>query len=218
MTQHETHLVIDGPVGAGKSTLMSILANHGFTAFPEPVVENPLLEQFYRDRARYSFSLQILLLNKRFEHIRKARHVAKSVMDRSIYCDEIFAKMLFENGEMTKEEFQIYQELRANMLEHCKPPTLMIYLEISTDTAVQRIHKRKRTYELETERKYWEDLNHAYREYFKTYSHSPLLTIQVDDMDFENNPSDRERVLSIIDDKLREIRASNGCLSEGVRM
>lgn len=204
MNKNQT-IVIDGVVGVGKSSLMTLLQDEGYIAFPEPVVDNPLLDKFYHDRKRYSFSLQIFFLNRRFAHIKNAMKNNKVVMDRSIYGDAIFAKMLCDNGEMSVEEFNLYKELLVNMLEHVTPPTLMIYLEISVDDAIKRIAKRGRDYEQIVERAYWEKLNFEYRTYFKQYNISPILKINVDNLDFENNPEHKQYILNLINNKIKEI-------------
>ncbi|MED1487885.1 deoxynucleoside kinase [Bacillus smithii] len=196
-------IVIDGVVGVGKSTLMEILEKNGYIAFKEPVTNNPILDKFYYDRERYSFPLQIYFLNERFKQIKKASQYPNSVLDRSIYGDVIFAKMLRDNGEMSEVEFQIYLDLFGNMMEHLKAPKLLVYLEISTDEAIKRIKKRGREYEQVVEREYWERLNQNYREYFEQYSFSPVLKINVDQIDFENNLEDREYVLNLIEKSLR---------------
>ena len=198
-------IVIEGVVGVGKSSLMHILAEEGYVEFEEPVVDNPILDKFYYDRMRYSFPLQVFFLNKRFEHIKKAKEISNAVMDRSIYGDAIFARMLNLNDEMSDEEFQIYEELLINMLEHVQAPKLMIYLEIGVDEAMRRIHKRGRDYELIVEREYWEKLNKEYQDYFDNYELSPLLKINVDNLDFENNPEDRVYVLEQIHAALKEL-------------
>ena len=126
-------------------------------------------------------------------------------MDRSIYGDAIFARMLNVNGEMSDEEFQIYEELLINMLEHVQAPKLMVYLEIGVDEAMRRIQKRGRDYEQIVERAYWERLNQEYRDYFDDYDLSPVLKINVDNLDFENNQEDRVHVLSLINEKLKEL-------------
>lgn len=200
-------IVVDAVVGAGKTTLMKILADErGLTTFEEPVVDNPLLDKFYHDRERYSFSLQIFFLNQRFRHIKEAAKISNAVLDRSIYGDLIFARMLYDNGEMSSEEFDLYVNLFENMIEHCQAPKLMIYLEISVDEAIQRIIQRGRDYEQIVEHAYWERLNSYYREYFNQYHSSPVLTINVDGLDFEKNPDDRQFVLSKIDQKLIELQ------------
>lgn len=198
-------IVIDGVVGVGKSTLMNILEKEGYVPFEEPVVDNPILEKFYYDRERYSFPLQIFFLNKRFKNIKDASKIKNAVMDRSIYGDIIFAKMLKDKGEMSKEEFDLYMELFENMIEHCKAPKLLVYLEIGVDEAMKRINKRGREYEKVVERAYWEELNNNYREYFDEYNISPIIKINVDNMDFENNLEHREMLLNEIHKKLEEI-------------
>lgn len=200
-------IVIEGVVGVGKSSLMMILAQEGYQMFEEPVIDNPILDKFYHDRTRYSFPLQVFFLNKRFEHIKKAKNVAKAVMDRSIYGDAIFAKMLYLNGEMSEEEFAIYAELLQNMLEHVARPKLMVYLEIGVDEAMNRIRKRGRDYEQIVERAYWQKLNDEYTQYFNQYELSPMIKIPVDHLDFEANDADREEVLGLIRKKLKEIES-----------
>lgn len=201
-------IVIDGVVGVGKSTLMNILAEKGFTPFEEPVVDNLILEKFYYDRARYSFPLQVFFLNKRFKYIKEASKIEKCVLDRSIYGDIIFAKMLYQKGEMSEEEFGLYEDLLENILEHVNPPKLMIYLESSVDGAIKKINKRGRDYEQVVEKEYWQVLNKEYEEYFGAYKISPILRINVDGLDFENNLDDREYILKLIETKLEEITKS----------
>ena len=198
-------IVVDGVVGVGKTTLMNILVEEfGYTAFLEPVVDNPILDKFYYDRKRYSFTLQIFFLNNRFKSIKEASLVDNAVLDRSIYGDLIFAQLLMEHDEMDKEEYNIYTDLFENMVEHLCPPKLMIYLETSVDEAIKKINKRGREYEKVVEKDYWLKLNEQYTEYFKDYNISPLLKINVDSLDFENNAKDREYVLNLIREALKK--------------
>lgn len=203
-------ITIEAVVGAGKTTLAKILEQElNLRLFEEPVVNNPILEKFYYNRKRYSFPLQIFFLNERFKHIKKASKIKNAVLDRSIYGDPIFAKMLKDSGDMTKEEFDIYLDLFHNMIEHCLPPKLMIYLEISPEEAVKRITKRGREFELQTELDYWRKLNQEYRQYFEQYNFSPVLKINVDDLDFENNLQDRQYVLGLIKGTLDKLESEN---------
>lgn len=200
-------IVIDGVVGVGKSTLMKILAEElNLIQFEEPVVENPILPKFYEDRARYAFPSQIFFLNSRFKHLKEAGKTNNCVLDRSIYGDAIFAKMLYEAGEMTKEEFDTYEELLENMVNHIKIPKLMIYLEVSVDEAMRRIQKRGRDFEQKVERDYWEKLNKNYQSYFNTYELSPILKINVDNIDFENIEADKQKVISIIKESISKVK------------
>ena len=135
--------------------------------------------------------------------IKDASKKNSCVLDRSIYGDVIFSKMLVHDGFMTQEEFDIYEELLYNMLEHVEKPRLMIYLETSVDCAVAKIKKRGRDYEQIVPRQYWENLDKNYREYFKHYNLSDLIVINVDNRDFLNNPEDREYVFELLDKKLK---------------
>ena len=202
----ENMIIIDGVVGVGKSSLMEILSKElDLKIFAEPVADNPLLPMFYVDMKMYGFALQIFFLNNRFRMIKEAQKLNGAIMDRAIYGDVIFAKMLGEQGNMSKAELDCYLDLFANMMEHLPIPKLIIYLKTDVDSAIKKIQKRGRGFEQETPRQYWEDLNREYDDYFSSYSISPILEIDVSNIDFVNNEKDREYVLELIKNKLKEI-------------
>ena len=199
-------IIVDGPVGVGKTSLMEILIQEfGYKAFLEPVTDNPLLDKFYYNRKRYAFPLQIFFLNRRFAMLKEAIGVKGSVMDRSIYGDVIFARLLSQGGDMEPEEYNLYEELLANMLEHVQAPKLMIYLQTSVGDMVKKIKKRGRDYEQVVELAYWERLNTEYEDYFQSYNVSPILVINVEGLDFVGNKEDRQQVIKLIKDKLAAI-------------
>ncbi len=192
-------IIVDGVVGSGKTTLMNILTEElDLKGFEEPVTDNPILGKFYHDRQRYAFPLQIFFLNRRFRMLKDAQEKNEaSIMDRSIYGDVIFAKLLHDGGDMDNDEFRLYQDLLANMLDHIEAPRLMIYLRCDVDTAIDRIRKRGRDYEQIVERDYWERLGREYEDYFKAYDLSPILIIEAKDYDLEK-PKDRVKVVEMI--------------------
>lgn len=198
-------IIVDGVVGSGKTTFMNLLKEElSLPGFEEPVTDNPLLSKFYHDRKRYSFPLQVFFLNRRFRMLKDAgANLTASVMDRSIYGDVIFAKLLHEGGDMEKDEFDLYQELLVNMLDHIESPKLMIYLKCDVDTAISRIEKRGRDYEQIVERDYWERLNREYEAYFKEYNLSKLLVIDVKNYDLLENEKDRKEVMDLVKDALK---------------
>lgn len=200
-------IIVEGTVGVGKSSLMEILSKElDLPVFPEPVVNNPLLPLFYENMKQYGFALQVFFLNNRFRMIKDAQKLNGAIMDRSIYGDVIFAKMLHDQGNMTKEEIDCYLDLFANMMEHLPKPELVIYLRTDTAGAIQKIQKRGRECEQNTDHQYWADLNKEYDDYFSTYSISPSLIIDVTNIDYVNNTEDRDFVVKSIKDKLAEIR------------
>ncbi|WP_091548573.1 deoxynucleoside kinase [Thermoflexibacter ruber] len=199
----ESVICIDGVVGAGKTTLGEILAKDlDLLFFKEPVDNNPLLDRFYYDQKRYSFPIQIYFLNKRFKMLKEAAQLMGCIMDRSIYGDVIFARLLMEGELMSKEEYHLYEELLFNMLEHIERPKLMVYLDITVENAIARIHERGREFEKVVERSYWESLNQHYKEYFKNYNLSELLVIDVNELDVRHSLEDRNYVLELIKSRL----------------
>ncbi|NTW95421.1 MAG: deoxynucleoside kinase [Erysipelotrichaceae bacterium] len=202
-------LIIEGVVGVGKSSLMNYLVEEGFTPFPEPVVNNPILDRFYYDRKRYAFPLQVFFLAKRFEHLTAAAQVEDAVMDRSIYGDGIFAAMHKETKTMEAEEYGVYEQLYKVMIDEVKKPDLLVYLQVSVDVAMKRIQKRGRDFEQSVERSYWEKLNQKYEEYFSTYDQSPILIINVDHLDFESSVDDRLYILMRIKETLEKLKHKN---------
>ncbi|MFT5915877.1 MAG: deoxyadenosine/deoxycytidine kinase [Flammeovirgaceae bacterium] len=197
---------VDGVVGAGKTTLGEILCNElGMEFFREPVDNNPLLEKFYHDQERYSFPMQIYFLNKRFKMLKEARQLGDCVMDRSIYGDVIFAKLLEMQNKMSTEEFELYEELLGNMLEHVQRPKLMVYLQVNVDTAISRIQGRGRDYEQAVPRSYWELLNQEYDNYFKSYDFSELLVIDVNEVDVRVEGEGQRQIIDMIANRLETV-------------
>ena len=146
-------IVLAGVIGAGKTSLTSILAEHlGSQAFYEGVADNPILPLYYQDMKRYTFLLNVYLLNTRLSQINKAVQIPNSVIDRSIYEDKLFFKMNTDAGTADKTEYDIYSSLVDNMLEDIpntasKKPELLIYISVPYDVMLKRIKKRGREYE-----------------------------------------------------------------------
>jgi deoxyadenosine/deoxycytidine kinase len=205
---NSTLIYIDGTVGVGKTSFINILHQKGFDVIPEPYFKNPILDKFYKDRQRYSFASQVFFLNKKFELIQSAQRSFNTVVDRSVYGDFIFAKMLRDNGDMSEEEFHIYKDLFNNIVQHIPTPKLVVYLDISLNEALKRIARRGRTAEQTVDRAYWADLNRNYKDTFAAYTDSPILTIPVDDLDFVHHPEDCEYICKLFFDRLASLDTS----------
>ena len=201
-----TILLVDGVVGAGKTTLSELISER----FNIPLFEelgNPdteqLLNRFYAKKTRWSFTLQIHFLNERFRMIKDIHKEGHGILDRSIFGDRIFAELLAEDLEdggegMTWQEYNTYSTLLDNMLEHAQPPKLLIYLQCSPEVAKKRIDSRSRGLESTVEMGYWNRLNKKYETWYQEYAHSPKILINVDHLDFVNNEEDKESVLALI--------------------
>ena len=195
------HIAITGNIGAGKTTLTKLLANnyHWIAQF-EDADQNPYLDGFYYDMAKWSFNLQIYFLSSRFKQIKEIRENKKNIIqDRTIYEDVyIFASNLHEMGLMQTRDYNNYLNLFNLMKDYIQPPDLLIYLRASVPTLVNQIQKRGREYETSISIEYLLRLNEKYEEWISNYKEGKLLIIDVDNMDFVDNKED----LGIIIDKV----------------
>jgi deoxyadenosine/deoxycytidine kinase len=137
--------------------------------------------------------------------LKEARQLGDCVMDRSIYGDVIFAKLLEMQNKMSTEEFELYEELLGNMLEHVQRPKLMVYLQVNVDTAISRIQGRGRDYEQAVPRSYWELLNQEYDNYFKSYDFSELLVIDVNEVDVRVEGEGQRQIIDMIANRLETV-------------
>ncbi len=158
-------LAIAGNIGVGKTELTDRLASElGWKVYYEPVIENPYLDPFYKDMERWSFHLQMYFLGERFKAQVKIGNSGEAfIQDRTIYEDaEIFAKTLYEQGSMTKTDYENYTSLFHCMTDFLRPPDLIIYLAASPDTLMDRIARRGRESEKTITRDYLARLGNAY--------------------------------------------------------
>ncbi len=196
------HVAIAGNIGAGKTTLTKLLAKHyNWEPHYESVDENPYLDDFYGEMERWSFNLQVYFLNSRFRQILEIRESGKNlIQDRTIYEDaRIFAPNLHAMGLMTNRDFVNYESLFELMERLVNPPDLLIYLRATIPTLVGQIHKRGREYENSISIDYLSRLNERYEAWITKYTKGNLLIIDVDKLNFVDNPEDLYSVINKID-------------------
>lgn len=195
------HVAIAGNIGAGKTTLTKLLAKHyNWEPQFEDVVDNPYLDDFYNKMERWSFNLQVYFLNSRFRQVLQIRESGKeTIQDRTIYEDaHIFAPNLHSMGLMTNRDFENYRSLFELMESLVKGPDLLIYLRSSIPNLVGQIHKRGRDYENTISIDYLSRLNERYEAWVHDYK-GKLLIIDVDDLNFVDNPEDLGSIINKID-------------------
>lgn len=199
------HVAIAGNIGSGKTSLTSLLAKH-FKWEPhfEDVVDNPYLDDFYHQMDRWSFNLQVYFLNSRFRQVLQIRESGKKIIqDRTIYEDaHIFAPNLHAMGLMSNRDFKNYQSLFELMEGLVSAPDLLIYLKSSIPNLVKQIHQRGRDYEASISIDYLSKLNERYENWISTYNRGNLLVIDVDQIDFVNNPEDLGEIINKVDASL----------------
>ncbi len=184
------YVAIEGVIGVGKTTLARLLQ----PAFDAEIIlevfeENPFLSDFYSDRERYAFQTQIFFLLSRYHQQRRTVHEMVST-GKNVIADYTFAKdSLFARINLKGDELEMYHKVHEALAEKIQKPDLLVYLQAATDTLMQRIALRDRPYERQMERSYINDLNLAYDEYFsKPFDHTPVLTIDSNDLNIVQNP------------------------------
>jgi deoxyguanosine kinase len=197
------YIAIEGVIGVGKTTLARLL-QPAFAAdlLLEVFEENPFLSDFYSDRQRYAFQTQIFFLLSRYHQQRRAVPVMLAT-GKPLLSDYTFAKdSLFALINLKNDELEMYKRVHEALAEKITLPDLLVYLRASTDTLMQRIATRDRSYERNMERGYIETLNRTYEEFFsKPYDNTPVLTIDTDPLDFVHNPEH----LKLIENRIREV-------------
>ncbi len=196
------HLAISGNIGSGKTTLTEKLSKHyGWKAEFEAVDNNPYLPDFYEDMKRWAFHLQVYFLNSRFNQIKKIQESANpTVQDRTIYEDAyIFAANLYKSNLLSERDYTNYRSLFDSMITHVKAPDLLIYLKADIPKLVGQIEKRGRTYETAMRIDYLKNLNQHYEDWIGGYKEGKLLIVDVNNLDFVEQPEDFSAIVQKID-------------------
>ncbi len=201
MGSDKIFIAIAGNIGTGKTTLTNMLSKRfGWTPHFEAVVDNPYLADFYKDMSRWSFPLQIFFLNNRFQaHQQVTQGMNSAIQDRSIYEDaNIFARNLFEQGQMEERDYKNYLELYKVMIEFLNPPDLVVYLKKSLPRLKERIALRGRDYEKNIPDEYLSNLNRYYGDWMEKYNLGKKLIVDSDNLDFLNNTDDFNTLTQMI--------------------
>jgi deoxyguanosine kinase len=197
------YISIEGVIGVGKTTLAKLLqAPLQASLLLEVFEENPFLGDFYADRARYAFQTQIFFLLSRYQ---QQRHGVRTLLleTQNLVSDYTFEKdALFARINLQGDELEMYYRVQAALAEKITQPDLIVYLRASTDTLMQRIAMRDRSYERAMERDYIDQLNDAYDDFFLSdqASLSRVLTIDSNRLDFVRFPDD----LRSIENRIRQ--------------
>ena len=170
----------------------------------ESTDDNPYLSDFYHDMQRWAFNLQVYFLNSRFQQILDIQEGEIAVVqDRTIYEDaHIFAPNLHDMGLMSSRDFENYFTLFKTMMRQVTAPDLLIYLRADISTLVSHIQSRGRDYEGSMSLDYLKRLNERYENWISNYSEGKLLIIDVNDIDFYDNPEDLGKVLNLVKGEL----------------
>ena len=194
------HVVVEGPIGAGKTSLARKLATRMDAELVlENADENPFLPRFYEDRRRYALPVQLFFLVARIEQARRLGQdelfSSARVADFMLEKDLLFARLLLD-----EVEFRLYHQLYSGLKPQAAAPDLVIYLQAKPSALVERVKRRGRPYERQITETYLTELSKAYSEFFYHYDASPLLIVNSENLNFADKDADFELLLQRMQD------------------
>jgi deoxyadenosine/deoxycytidine kinase len=192
------HIVIEGPLGVGKTSLALLLAEKlNADTLMEDVDENPFLARFYQDPKAYAFQAQIFFLLRRYQPTLEMGQMG--LFKRTIVSDYLFDKdRIFARVNLDDNEFWLYEQLFRMLKKRLRPPDLVIFLQARTEVLLKRIKKRNRKIERSIDAEYLERINQAFNTFFFHFNDAPLLVINASEIDFVHIPADLEDLVGRI--------------------
>ena len=192
------YIVVEGPIGAGKTSLARLLAERsGSVALLEDPHVNPFLPGFYQDSARYALPTQLFFL---FQRVNQVRDLSQTDMfKRTTIADFILDKdPLFARLTLNDDELRLYQQIYAQLKPQAATPDLVIYLQASTETLIERVKRRGVSYERMISEEYLLRLAESYARFFYQYDAAPVLIINSENLNFVDSAGDFDLLLQRI--------------------
>lgn len=207
LTSKPLYISIAGVMGSGKTTASNLLAQKlGFDLFEEKVNENKFLPLYYLDPKRWSLHSQLFYLHEKAEQLSKINLLLTKnsiIQDSPIYQDYLtYAKAQYILGHMNHDEFNLYEKYFNSLKQNILTPHLIVQLDTSIDTLINRIKKRNRDYEKTIDKPYLELLSNLQKEWVNTHPHLNILRINTDNLNLADNPGDQDKFLNLVKEKL----------------
>ncbi|MCJ7497194.1 MAG: deoxynucleoside kinase [candidate division Zixibacteria bacterium] len=192
------YMVIEGAIGAGKTSLAQLLAERfGASLVLEEVEKNPFLMDFYKDRKRFAFQTQVYFLLSRFkqqqELLERDLFKSRMISDYLFWKDRVFASIT-----LSERELYLYEKMLPILEKNIPKPDLVIYLQSSPEVLHKRIKEKGRDFEKSLDSEYLSHLVESYNHFFFHYNLSPLLVVKNDNLDFQRKPDQLEDLINII--------------------
>ncbi|MEO1767133.1 deoxynucleoside kinase [Thiobacter aerophilum] len=190
------YIVVEGPIGAGKTSLARRLAERlDATLLLEGAEANPFLPRYYQDPPRFALATQLFFLFQRVEQVRQLTQ--RELFARPVVADFVLDKdPLFARLTLSDDEFRLYQQVYAELAPQAPSPDLVIYLQAPVDVLLERVRSRGIEYERAIDRDYLTRLSEAYAQYFYHYEASPLMIVNSAHLNFVAEPADLDLLLA----------------------
>ncbi len=193
------YVVVEGPIGVGKTSLARRLAEHaGASVLLEKPEENPFLPRFYTDPARHALPTQLFFLFQRINEVSELTQMdlfqTRTVSDYLFDKDALFARL-----NLTDDEFTLYQNIYRSLAPQAPAPDLVIYLQATTETLFGRVRRRAIGYEHPIAETYLARLAQGYSDFFYHYDAAPVLVVNSENLNFVDNEHDFNLLLRRIE-------------------
>lgn len=193
------YIVVEGSIGAGKTTLSSMLAKD-FNAelVLERFADNPFLEKFYKDPEHYAFPVEMTFLMDRYQQLKELL-TARDLFTDFVIGDYFIDKcLLFSKNNLSKDEFSLFKTVFDTIAGFLPKPDLILYLYTKPDRLLKQIAKRNRSFEKDITAEYLNDIQEKYLTYFRENQQIPILLVDTEELDFVENPTDYQRFKELI--------------------
>ncbi len=199
-------LAIEGNIGAGKSTLAKKIAQD-FNAklVLERFADNPFLPKFYEDQSRYAFPLEMSFLADRYQQFMDDTSQFDLFKTFMVGDYDIFKSLIFAQITLQKEEFELYRKVFTFMYNEVRKPDIYVYLYQNTERLLQNIKHRGRAYEQQIEPEYLEKIHRGYLDFIKSHPEQETVIIDLQELDFVNNPEDYKTILQMLETKILDV-------------
>ena len=196
-------IAIEGNIGSGKTSLASkIASDFNSELILESFSDNPFLPKFYKDPEKYSFSLELFFMSERYHQLKDK--ISSDLFFNNKISDYFFMKSrIFAKTNLQRDELLLFEKLFDIMLASLPAPDLLVYLHSDIKRLQSNIRKRGREYENSISIDYLSRLNERYEAWIHNYKKGALLIIDIDDLDFVENKDDLNKIIELIDKKIK---------------
>jgi deoxyguanosine kinase len=196
------YIVIEGNIGAGKTSLAGLLADK-FNArlILERLNENPFLPGFYANPEKYSFSLELSFLAERYHQLNDELQNRDMFQPLTITDYYLMKSLIFSRTNLSADEFQLYRKIFNIISSQIVKPDLYVYLHLNLDNLIRNIKNRGRHFEQKIQKEYLVKIQEGYMDFFKQQKDLSIVMIDANELDFCNKISDFEKIVEIIFEK-----------------